>query len=97
MAMLDDVKVALQVTGTTYNAELTNSINECLVDIQAAGITTIDTADAGIHQIVILFCKYRFELLHGSAELALAVKDVYDEQKAQLGMRTGYTDFEEDA
>lgn len=97
MAMLDDVKVALQLTITTYDAELTNNINECIADIGFAGITETDTTDAAIHQIVILYCKYRFELMHGNAELALVIKDVYDEQKKQLGMATGYTDFGEDS
>lgn len=96
MAMLDDVKTALQLTTTTYNAELTNNINECMADIAMAGITNTDQTDPAIHQIVILFCKFRFELMHGNPELALAIKGIYDEQKRQLGMATGYTDFEEE-
>lgn len=97
MSMLEDVKVALQVATQTYDSELSGYIESAKVDIQAAGITNIDESDAGIHQIIILFCKYRFELIHGNAELAQAVKEAYDEQKAQLGMRTGYTDFGEDS
>lgn len=96
MSMLNDVKVALQVATNTYDDELTSCISSAKVDIQAAGIVNVDESDAGIHQLIILFCKYRFELMHGNPELAQAVKEVYDEQKAQLGMRTGYTDFAEE-
>lgn len=96
MSMLTDVKTALQVATSTYDDELTSYIAAAKVDMQAAGIVNIDETDAGVHQLIILFCKYRFELIHGNAELAQAVKEVYDEQKAQLGMRTGYTTFTEE-
>lgn len=95
MSMLSDAKTALQISGTSYDAEITNYIAECKVDIQAAGITSVDENDSAIHQLIILFCKMRFELFHGNPELSIAVKEVYDEQKAQYGMRTGYTDFGE--
>lgn len=96
MSMLDDAKTALQISGNSYNAEITNYIAECKIDIQAAGITSVDENDSAIHQLIILYCKMRFELFHGNPELSIAVKTVYDEQKAQYGMRTGYTTFSED-
>lgn len=93
--LLEEVKTALQLSDTTYDHELTENISQAYADLKIAGVTVFDTRSPmpAIKQAVILFCKMRFELLHGNPELSIAVKVAYDEQKAQLGMSTGYTNW----
>ena len=88
--MLDDVKLALRLTTTAYDNELTDLINAGLADLGVAGvITEDDTDDALIKRAVITYCKIHF----GSPADFDRLKAIYDEQKAQLGMADGYTDW----
>lgn len=89
MAMLDDVKKALRLTTTAYDSELGDLISAGLADLGVAGVTEDDTADALIKTAVITYCKIHF----GSPADFDRLKRIYDEQKAQLSMATGYTDW----
>lgn len=91
MAMLDDVKLALRLTTTAYNNELNNLIDAGLADLGVAGVTEDDTTNALIKTAVITYCKLHF----GSPTDFDRLKAIYDEQKAQLSMCTGYTDWGE--
>lgn len=92
--MLNKVKQALQITSDDFDSELTNMISEAVNDMGFADITNTDEEDASVAQCIILYCMYRFELFHGSLDRSDALKKVYDEQKATLGMATGYTTYE---
>ena len=89
MAMLDDVKKALRLTTTAYDSELGDLISAGLADLGVAGVTEDDTTDALIKTAVITYCKIHF----GSPADFDRLKRTYDEQKAQLSMATGYTDW----
>lgn len=90
--MLTIVKMALRITGTGYDTELNALIEAAFLDLQAAGVDafTTDTADELVQQAVITYCKANF----GDPDHAERFKASYDEQKAQLSMRTGYTEWE---
>lgn len=87
--MLDDVKKALRLTTTAYDSELGDLISAGLADLGVAGVTEDDTTDALIKTAVITYCKIHF----GSPADFDRLKRIYDEQKAQLSMATGYTDW----
>lgn len=91
--MLNKVKSALQIAtaDTTFDSDITDMIAQAKIDMSQAGITNDTETDEGVIQCIILYCAYRFELLHGSLERSEALKKCYDEQKGQLGMATGYT------
>lgn len=93
--MLDRVKLALLISGNDFDSELLNLIDAAAKDLGIAGVDALvistDTNDALIIQAIITYCGYQFEILHGSLERSSAFKKSYDEQKAQLGMATGYT------
>ena len=95
--MLQKVKDALQITGTTFDGELTAMIEEAKKDMTFAGIAekTITTAgtDYAYEQCVVLYCCYRFEMMHGSQTRSERLEHCYKEQKRQLGMATGYTEW----
>ena len=89
---IDNVKTALRITTTAYDAELTSLISASAIDLGIAGVTTTaaaSTTDPIIIQAVITYCKMNFGVVDDYDRL----KASYDEQKAQLSMATGYTEW----
>lgn len=93
--MLDRVKLALLISDNDFDSELSDLINAACKDLGIAGVegltVTTSSNDAIIIRAIITYCGYQFELMHGSLDRSQAFKKSYDEQKAQLGMSTGYT------
>lgn len=93
--MIDKVKLALLISTNDFNAELLDLIGAAFIDLNIGDVdeakTEITTTDPAIIRAVCSYCGYQFELLHGSLERSNAFKKSYDEQKAQLGMASGYT------
>lgn len=93
--MLDRVKIALLISGNDFDSELTDLIDAAAKDLGIAGVDALvistDTNDALIIRAIITYCGYQFEIMHGSLDRSEAYKKSYDEQKAQLGMASGYT------
>lgn len=91
MAMLESVKKAMRISSDYYDDELQLLIDAAMLDLQLAGIIT-DSEDALIKRAVITYCRVNF----GTPEDYDRLKASYDEQKKQLWMATGYTDWLED-
>lgn len=93
--MLDRVKLGLLITEDDFDVELVDLINAWILDMGFGGVEcdalTFDTTDPALIAACVTYCGYRFELMHGSLDRSAAYKKSYDEQKAQLGMATGYT------
>ncbi len=87
--MLDKVKMALRISTTAYDAELTDLINAAELDLGIAGVILPDQLDALVSKAIITYCKMSFGLPEDYDRL----KRSYDEQKAQLGTATGYTNW----
>lgn len=86
---LDKVKMALRITTTAYNEELTDLIAAAQQDLGVAGVEVPSTLDEIVLRAVITYCKMSFGLPEDYDRL----KRSYDEQKAQLATCTGYTDW----
>lgn len=93
--MLERVKLALLITTDDFDSELNDLINAATKDLGIAGVDglviTTETDDALLIRAIITYVGYQFELIHGSMDRSDAFKKSYDEQKAQMGMATGYT------
>ena len=89
MATLDNVKMALRIMTTAYDAELTYLIAAAKLDLGIAGVIVPETLDALVERAIITYCKIHF----GIPEDAERLKHSYDEQKAQLRSATGYTNW----
>ena len=90
--MLDLVKKALRITTDAFDDELQNLICSGLTDLGFGGaIPEVLTEDGDpiVKQAVITYCKMNFGLPEDYDRL----KRSYDEQKAQLGTSSDYTDF----
>lgn len=89
--MLEKVKLALRITTTAFDAELTDLIEAAYLDLGIGGVATASPSDYLIIRAVITFCKLNWG--EPSERDYDRLKASYDEQKAQLGMATGYTDW----
>lgn len=93
--MLERVKLALLITGNDFDSELQTLIDAAAKDLGIAGVDALvvstDSDDALVIRAIITYCGYQFELIHGSMDRSAAFKKSYDEQKAQMGMASGYT------
>lgn len=87
--MLEKVKLALRITTNAYDSELQDLIDAAKLDLGIAGVVLPDTLDAIVSRAVVTYCKVHF----GSPDDFDRLKASYDEQKAQLSMATGYTEW----
>ena len=90
--MLEKVKLALRITTTAFDSEINDLIEAALADLGIAGVSTLTETDPLIIRAVTTYCRVNFGQPDDYDRLKLA----YDEQKAQLQMATGYTDWGQD-
>ena len=81
--------MALRITTTAHNTELTNLISAARQDLGIAGVEVPQTLDDICLRAVITYCKMNFGLPDDYDKL----KRSYDEQKAQLSTHTGHTNW----
>lgn len=93
--ILEKVKLALRITTEDFDTELTDMINACLADLGIAGVTETDTTNALLIRAICTYCKFHFGDING-VEMLERIKESYDEQKAQMQMATGYTNWLKD-
>lgn len=87
--MLDKIKLALRITTAAFDTEIEDLIAAALADLGLAGIAKLDETDPLILRAVTTYCRANF----GSPDDYDRLKAAYDEQKAQLQVSTGYTDW----
>lgn len=90
--MLKKVRLALRITTDAFDSEIEDLIAAALADLGIAGVgweTADPEADPLLTRAVVTFCKANF----GETDQYDRLKAAYDEQKAQLQMATGYTDW----
>ena len=91
MTMLDYVMMALRLSSEAYEPELLDLIDAAKIDLGIAGVEVPSTMDPIVRRAIITYCKVHFS---GSADDDYdRLKKSYDEQKAQLSMASGYTDW----
>ena len=91
MTLLEKTKLALRVTVNNYDSDLNDLIDAAKLDLGIAGVTLPASLDAVCERAIITYCKVHFSALSDGEYTRL--KASYDEQKAQLGTATGYTNW----
>lgn len=88
--LITKAKTACRLTNTWYDNEIADLVDAALADLPLGGVTeTIDDTDPLIVRAVCTYCKANL----GNPENYDQLKRSYDEQKAQLGTATGYTNW----
>lgn len=72
MAILDNVKTALRIKNTAYDAEITSFISACKIDLSIGGVKIIEETDALTEQAIKLYCKANFGYEENSEKFAQA-------------------------
>lgn len=96
--ILTKVKTALRVSINSFDDEITDLIEAAKLDLGIAGVRNadiesgVDPTDALIVRAITLYCKLYFGE-PSTSDHWKSLKEAYDEQKAQLSMATGYTDW----
>lgn len=91
MTILQAVKMALRISTDAFDAELAELIEAGQADINHAGVFNLDPDDPLVRRAIITYCRLNF----GQPDDYDRLKRSYDEQKAQMGMATGYTRWTE--
>lgn len=90
--MLEKVKLALRITTNAFDSEINDLISAAKKDLEISGVIVDDKdSDPLVNRAVTTYCKANF----GEPEQYDRLKASYDEQKAQLQIATGYTDYGE--
>lgn len=95
MTMLEYVKMAMRVSTGAYDDQIEELISASCMDLGIAGVLDgaespeSDTVDPLIRLAIATYCRMNF----GSPADYDRLKSAYDEQKAQLQMSTGHTDW----
>lgn len=90
-ATMTAVKTALRISTNAYDSEITDLVKAAVDDMGLAGITNDSQTDSLVLRAIITYCRLNF----GQPDDYDRLKASYDEQKAQLGMATGYTQWTE--
>lgn len=87
--MLESVKLALGITVNAYDTEIQDLIDAALLDLGIAGVEGYNQNDKLVLQAVKTYCRAHFQSPADYDRL----KASYDEQKGQLMIATGYTNW----
>ena len=93
--MLEKVKLALRISTDAFDGEINDLIAAARLDLGAAGVI-IPSDDALIVRAITTYCKLHFGELD-RVEMYDRLQASYNEQKAQLSMSTGYTQWKDEA
>lgn len=93
--LLQKVKLALGLTDTTFDAELTSFIASAKTDLGFGNVDTVDDTDELTQTAIVLYCSWHFQLLQGAIDRANAIMGCYNSIKEQMGLSSKYRDYEE--
>lgn len=88
-ALTAAAKLALRITTTAFDDEISALLDAAMLDMGVAGVEVPTPADALVRQAAITYVKMHF----GQPDDYDRLKKSYDEQKAQLSTCTGYTNW----
>lgn len=86
--MLANCKTAMRITTDAYDDEITSYINAAELDLGIAGVV-YEAVDDLVQKAIITYVRMSF----GNPPNYDRLKAAYDEQKAQLQVATGYTEW----
>lgn len=90
-ALIYSAKMAGRITTKYYDVEVERLLNAAMLDLGVAGVVIPSEVDDLVRQAAITYFLMNF----GSPENYDRLKASYDEQKAQLSTKTGYTRWTE--
>lgn len=90
-ALIYSAKMAGRITTDYYDVEVERLLNAAMLDMGVAGVVIPEEVDDLVRQAAITYFLMNF----GQPDNYDRLKRSYDEQKAQLSTKTGYTTWTE--
>lgn len=87
--MLEKVKLAMGITTSAYDAEISGLIDAALLDLGIAGVDAAANYDSMVQRAVIIYCRMMF---HSPADFE-NLRWAYESLKGQMAIATGYTEW----
>lgn len=87
--LITAAKLAARITTTAFDSQVDMLLDAAALDLGVAGVIVPSELDALVKQAEITYFLMHF----GQPDEYDRLKSSYDEQKAQLSMCTGYTDW----
>lgn len=87
--LIESAKLAARITTDAFDPQIVDLLDAALLDLGVAGVIVPADSDALAKQAAITYFLMNF----GAPEEYERLKRSYDEQKAQLSMCTGYTEW----
>ena len=88
--LIMQAKKARRITTDAFDDEVSRLLEAAMLDLGVAGVEVPEQLDALVSQAAITYFMANF----GEPESYDRLKRAYDEQKAQLSMHTGHTNWE---
>lgn len=88
-SLLIPAKLALRVTTSAFDQEISDLLDAALLDMGVAGVKIPATMTPLVQQAAVTYVRANF----GQPDDYDRLKKSYDEQKAQLSTCSGYTDW----
>lgn len=91
MAMLDDIKNVLRVSGTDFDVELNDLIESARQELLLAGVHTAlanSNSDALVKKAIMVYCKAEFGFDNQEAD---RFRKAFDSLKQHLTLSSQYT------
>lgn len=88
--LINSAKLAKRMMTPAFDTEVERLLDAALLDLGCAGVAVPVELDPLVSQAAITYFLMNF----GDPDNYDRLKASYDEQKAQLSMRTGYTEWE---
>lgn len=89
--LIYSAKMAARITTDFYDVEVERLLNAAMLDLGVAGVVIPSEVDDLVRQAAITYFLMNF----GQPDNYDRLKRSYDEQKAQLSTKTGYTTWTE--
>lgn len=93
MALLNDAKLALDITDDLYNDEINGLIDSAKIDLTFGNVDTVTETDVLCKRAIIAYVVWNFQALHGDMQRAQLLKNAYDDLKTQMGLNSRYRDW----
>lgn len=90
LAILDDLKNELRISGTDFDSEITALINAAKTDLEQSGVVKVVDTDYLTKMAIVLYCKGNFGYDNTEAERYLGE---YEKLRAKLSVASDYNQF----
>lgn len=87
--LIKKAKVALRITTDVYDGQISDLLESAIVDLGIAGVEVPEQSSVIVETAQITYVAMNF----GNPENYSRLKASYDEQKAQLSMSSGFTNW----